>query len=430
VTVKAWHCLCAAAGFLALAALSPASAEHVSIREWVPRMEGYREFLKIAGDEFKKNHPDIDIVVEDFPPETYRTTLAVGLAGANPPDVFVEWAGADAAQLVRDRLALDITALGKEQDGFVGELSPGWLSAFELNGKYYGVPTDGLSAYFFYNKSFFAQNKLDRPADFEGLVGLCKKIRAINPTIVPIALGNSQRWPLGHYMTMLNERILGLDAVAKDYDLSNPEDKLFGDLGYVDAWSRLLDMQGVRCFDADPNANSVEASRAMFSRQQSPMIYCGTWCAPIFDHDGFTDYALFRMPRMSGSKSDGSANFLMAEGMMLSAKGNHPKEAAAWASFVVSDAMAEKFAEKLKVIPSNPKLIANVPGATEQYKWIAGDMAGFSKAIAPLEAALEGSVAEAYLDQGAVVLKGSTTPSEAMDKIREAAVAAKKKLGR
>ena len=115
---------------------------------------------------------------------------------------------------------------------------------------------------------------------------------------------------------------------------------------------------------------------------------------------------------------------------MLSAKGNHPKEAAAWASFVVSDAMAEKFAEKLKVIPSNPKLIANVPGATEQYKWIAGDMAGFSKAIAPLEAALEGSVAEAYLDQGAVVLKGSTTPSEAMDKIREAAVAAKKKLGR
>jgi raffinose/stachyose/melibiose transport system substrate-binding protein len=430
VTVKAWLCLCAAAGFLVLAASSPALAEHVTIREWLPRTEGYREFLKTAGDEFKKNHPDIDIVVEDFPSETYRTTLAVGLAGANPPDVFVEWAGADAAQLVRDRLALDITALGKEQDGFVGEVSAGWLSAFEVNGKYYGVPTDGLSTYFYYNKSFFAKKKLDRPTDFESLVGLCKKIREINPTIVPIAFGNSPRWPLGHYMTMLNERVLGLDALTKDYDLTNPEDKLFSDLGYGDAWNRLLDMQSVRCFDADPNAISMDASRAAFSRQQSPMIYCGTWCAPIFDHDGFTDYALFRMPRMSGSKSDDSANFLMAEGMMLSAKSSHPKEAAAWASFVVSDAMAEKFAEKLKVIPSNPKLIANVAGATEQYKWIASDMVSFSKAIAPLDDALESSVAEAYLDQGAAILNGSTTPSEAMDKIRDAALAAKKKLGR
>jgi raffinose/stachyose/melibiose transport system substrate-binding protein len=174
----------------------------------------------------------------------------------------------------------------------------------------------------------------------------------------------------------------------------------------------------------------MEASRDKFSKQESPMIYCGTWCAPIFDHDGFTDYALFRMPQMSGSKSDASANFLMAEGMMLSAKGSHQKEAAAWASFVVSDVMAVKFAEKLKVIPSNPKGIADVPGATEQYKWIAGDMASFSKAIAPLEDALEGSVAEAYLDQGAAILRGGTTPSGAMDKIRDAAVAAKKKLGR
>jgi hypothetical protein len=57
-------------------------------------------------------------------------------------------------------------------------------------------------------------------------------------------------------------------------------------------------------------------------------------------------------------------------------------------------------------------------------------MASFSKAVAPLDDALAGSVAEAYLDQGAAVLNGGTTPSEAMDKIRDAAVAAKKKLGR
>jgi ABC-type glycerol-3-phosphate transport system substrate-binding protein len=80
VTVRARRWLCLAT-FLALAAKSPASAERVTIREWLPRTDGYRDFLKIAADEFKKSHPDITIVVEDFPPETYRTA-ATGISPA------------------------------------------------------------------------------------------------------------------------------------------------------------------------------------------------------------------------------------------------------------------------------------------------------------------------------------------------------------
>jgi len=160
------------------------------------------------------------------------------------------------------------------------------------------------------------------------------------------------------------------------------------------------------------------------------MIYCGTWCAAIFDKAGFTDYALFRMPPIKGTKSDAGANFLMPEGLMVAAKSKHPKEAVAWASFIVSDAMAAKLAEKLKVIPSNPRLIAQVPNSTEQYRWMAADMAGFTKAIIPLDVLLENSVSEAYLDAGVEILNGTATPQQAMDKIRAAALTAKKRLGR
>ena len=75
----------------------------------------------------------------------------------------------------------------------------------------------------------------------------------------------------------------------------------------------------------------------MFSSEQSPMIYCGTWCAGIFDADGFTDYAMFRMPAVKGGKGDANANFLVPEGLMISAKTKHPQEAVDLLSFLVSD---------------------------------------------------------------------------------------------
>ena len=84
------------------------------------------------------------------------------------------------------------------------------------------------------------------------------------------------------------------------------------------------------------------------------MIYCGTWCAGIFDADGFTDYAYFRMPAIDGGKGDPNANFLVPEGLMVSAKTKHPKEAVEWASFLVSDDIAAKFAELLKIHSVEP----------------------------------------------------------------------------
>jgi raffinose/stachyose/melibiose transport system substrate-binding protein len=409
---------------------SPASADPITIKQWVLKTEGYPEFLKLAAEEFKKAHPDVNIVVEDFPNEAYKTTIQVALVGSDPPDVFFNWSGEDAHRLVRDGLALDITDLGKQPGGFASELSPGWLSAFEFDGKYYGVPTDAVSKYFYYNKTFFAKNNLKPPADFDDLVGLCKKVREIDPNMVPLPLGNSERWKLNHYITMFNERVMGLDALAKDYDLSNAEDKLFTDPGYIEAWNKVLDLQKAGCFQDAPNATSPEASRAMFSSEQSPMIYCGTWCAAIFDKDGFTDYALFRMPAIKGGKGDPNANFLVPEGYMVSAKTKHPKEAVEWASFVVSDAMGAKFAEKMKMIPSNAKQVASIPNTTEQFKWITQDVSSFSKGINVLDVLLENSVSEAYLNEGVEILNGTATPQQAMEKIRAAAVAAKKKLGK
>jgi raffinose/stachyose/melibiose transport system substrate-binding protein len=418
----------AASALLGLATV--ASAETVTIKQWNLKTEGYPDFIEFAKAEYAKTHPDVDIVFEDFPNEAYKTTIQVALVGSDPPDVFFNWSGEDAARLVRDGLALDITELGARPGGFKENLSEGWQASFMVDGKNYGIPMDAVSKYFYYNTKFFSEHGLQPPADFDALLGLCRKVREIDANMVPIPLGNSERWKLNHYITMFNERVLGAEATAADYALTAPEDQLFTNPGYVEAWQKVLDMKDAGCFQDAPNATSPEATRSMFSAEQSPMIYCGTWCAGIFDSEGFHDYAYFRMPGVAGGKGDPNANFLVPEGLMVSANTKNPEAAVEWASFLVSDELAAKFAEKLKYIPSNPALVDSIEGTTDQYKWVVKDVASFSNGINVLDVLLENSVSEAYLNAGVEILNGTKTPEQAMADIRGVAIEAKKKLGR
>ena len=282
-------------------------------------------FFNNAIAEYKKTHPDVDVISSSFPNEAYKTTIQVALVGSDPPDVFFNWSGEDAARLARDGLALDITDLGKGPDGFTNELSPdGCQPSSTTDATTARRPTRSRSTSIT-TRSFSPSTTCSRPPTSMACSGFARRsVRSI-PSMVPMPIGNSERWKLNHYITMLNERVMGAEATAADYSLSNAEDKLFTDPGYVQAWQKVLDLKNAGCWQDAPNATSPESSRSMFSSEQSPMIYCGSWCAAIFDADGFTDYAMFRMPAVKGGKGDGNANFLVPEGFMISAKTKHPQ---------------------------------------------------------------------------------------------------------
>jgi len=405
-----------------------ASAAPVTIKMWTLNTEDYPKYVAEAAAEYKKTHPDVEIVYEGFPNEAYKTAIQVGLVGSAPPDVFFNWAGDDAGRMVRDGLAADITAYGDKPGGYGKYLSPGWQASFKYDGKIYGLPMQAVSKYFYYNNAFFKEHNLSVPTTFGGFLKLCKDIRAVDAKIVPWPLGNSERWKLNHVITMLNDRVLGAAATAADYALTAPDDKLFTDPGYVEAWQKVLDLKNAGCFQDAPNATAPEATRSMFSSEISPMIYCGTWCAQIFYNEKFTDFSMFQMPAVEGGKGDPKAGFFVPEGLQVSAKSTHVAEAAEWVSFLVSDKWAKRFAEIRGAIPSNPALIDEVE-SSPQHKWIVKDMATFSYGVMVLDVLLEQSVSEAYLNMGVEILNGTKTPQEAMDEIRKVALAAKAKKG-
>lgn len=419
---------CILAGITLLFSTSLVLAEDpITLKLWSLTNDNYPEFIELATAEFQKQYPHVSVELESTPNEAYKTALQVGLVGSEPPDIFFNWSGEDAARLARAGLAMDITELGAKEGMYQMLVSDSWQQAFTVDGKQYGIPIEAVSKYFYYNTKYFDENGLNIPTTFDELLGLCGQIRAIDAEMVPAPLGNSERWKLNHYITVINERTMGMDAMRDDYALTAADDELFADPGFVEAWNNVLKMQEAGCWQDAPNATSPEVTRSMFSAEIAPMIFCGTWCMSIFDNEGFTDYALFRFPPIEGAPSDGSTNMVVPQGLQISSKTQHAEEAVAFASFLVTPEMGKLYAEMRGVIPSNAELVPEMQ-ATSQFKFVADDVAALSEAYNVLDVMLEGAVSEAYLDMGTEVLNGTKTPSEAMEVIRDTALASKKEM--
>ena len=62
----------ALAGLTAIGTLVAGAAQAVDIKMWNLTNVGYPEFIQMAIAEYKKTHPDVNIIFEEFPNEAYK----------------------------------------------------------------------------------------------------------------------------------------------------------------------------------------------------------------------------------------------------------------------------------------------------------------------------------------------------------------------
>ena len=413
--------------FLILAITANVSAIDIKVWDLSGRTD-QDKFYAALDVQFKKINPDVNVILEVFANEVYKTQIQVALNGNDGPDVFFNWFGEDSARLARAGLALDLTPYKNVPNGYGSYISEAWQNTTAVDGKIYGVPNQAVSKYFYYDTAFFNEHNLSVPSTFNELLGLCQSIRSIDSSIVPWPLGNSERWKLNHVITMLNQRVLGEENTAGDYAMTNSDEQLFTNPGYVEAWQKVLDLKNAECFQDAPNATSPESTRSMFSAQVSPMIYCGTWCGNIFNSEGFTDFKMFRFPKVEGGAGSASTGFLVSSGLQVSAKTKHPEIAAAVASYMVSDDLALMTADLMGYITPNPAKIDQMKNSTHWFEFYVNDIADKTGHVNVLDVLLENNVSNAYLDMGTEILNETKTPQEAMDFIRETALAAKAEM--
>lgn len=414
--------------WLALAIMVASSGafaqQNINLTLWV--LNDIAPYYKGLAEEFKKTNPNVTITVRDYPNEAYKTAVQVGVASNQPPDIFYNDPGEASFKFVRDGLVLDLTAAAK---------SGGWdtslkntLSAFTLDGKIWGLPYTQQSKYFYYNKELFAKEGVRIPVTFSEMLTTCRSLKAKG--ITPISFGNSERWPGIHYMTILNQKVVGDAQIAADYSLKPAADKLFTDPGYATALQRLKDMQDAGCFNNAVNSVSPEIARATFYTGKSAMTFCGTWCLGIMNSNGFEGkYGNFRFPRIAGGK--GNQNFVISgpTGLQVSSKTQNKEAAFGFLAFVASQAAQSRMLSETQRIPTNPAAVKGL----KLEPALAGVIADLGRAAGTtlwLDSAVEAGISDTYQNVIQEVLNGTKTPQQAMVAVREAALEAKKKLGR
>ncbi|MFE7757775.1 extracellular solute-binding protein [Streptomyces sp. NPDC057418] len=166
-----------------------------------------------AVDSFNKTS-DVKVKLVSVPGTDYVNKLRSSMGSPSAPDVFFNWGGGSIKPYVDSKDLVDLTSTVKKdatlKDGFL----PSVMTAGSLDGKIYGVPMRGMQpVMLFYNKTLFAEHKLQVPRTWEDLQKAITTFKAAG--ITPFALGGSDKWPELMWMEYLLDRIGGPEVFQR-----------------------------------------------------------------------------------------------------------------------------------------------------------------------------------------------------------------------
>ena len=374
--------------------------------------------------EFEAQNPNVSIKMEAVADDPYKAKIRVVMTSGNVPDIFFSWSGEYAKQFIRAGRAMDLTAAMKDA-AWQGRFAPAMLEPFESAGKLYGVPMNQSIALFAYNKAHFAKVGATEPKTWAEFLDVCEKLK--NGGITPIALGSQAPWTTAHYIGDLNAKLVPQSVRDADYSLTAGEAALFRDPGYEEALTRFQALMQKGYFNRSPNAMTMAVVRSSFASGREGMLL-----TEVVQIDpmrkakvGEDGLGIFPIPAIEGGRGDQHAVTGAPDGFLVSAATKHPQEALAFLAFLTSrdnGALYTKTTGRTSAVlgaissdNASPEVLRGVDlikNASTMSLW--------------LDTVVEARVANAYLSGGQALLGGSQTPAQVMDKVRQAAVEAKR----
>lgn len=427
-------------GTLALAGCSggaggPAKAPAADLSA-TPDFSGTLSVLtKFAGDplqpyfehiaaEYQKKHPGVKVELIQESDQSIKDKTKTLTASDALPDIFFTWSGNWAENFVRGGRAADLSKVIGPDTEWGKTFSPGSLSAFAYDGKYYGIPLYGNGKFMGYNKAAFAKAGIKVPATFEELVGSCAKLRAAG--YEPIAFGNKDGWPALHYLQQLFAYNVPADTLQADF---SPKTAKLDSPGYVTSLTQFKTLVDT-CTNTGKGTNGVlytSAQQALHDGKAA-MYY-----QEVLEFDNATDdkglkpdnFGIFPLPVPQGATGDTRTIEGAPEGYLINAKSPRAALAVDFMKFVTS----LDNAKTLSAPPyGQPSTVVGAVTSDNSSKAVYEGMQQVNKAprlAAWLDTVTVPQVADAWLAGGEALISGDSTPDKILASVREASEAAK-----
>jgi len=294
-------------------------------------------------DAFRAEYPDIDVTLNTFDHEAYKTAIRNFLA-SDPPDVALWFAGNRMKFFVDQGLSMDVSDLWEEADFHDSMASS--EAAFTVDGKQYGVPWGYYQWGVFYRTDIFEQYGLEVPTNWDEFLEVGDTLVANG--ITPVTIGTKYLWTAAGWFDYLNLRINGyeyhMDLTAGEVAYTDPGlDEVFA------VWEDLLD----RGFFLDNHATySWQEAQAPLINGQAAMYLIGNFIVPDLEAAGvIDDIGFFQFPMINPDV--GMYEDAPTEAYLVPAGAENVEEAKAFLEFVSRPEVLADFAYEVGNIPPN-----------------------------------------------------------------------------
>ncbi|RAK08573.1 carbohydrate ABC transporter substrate-binding protein (CUT1 family) [Halanaerobium saccharolyticum] len=175
---------------------------------------GEEEGLNALIELFNEQYPDVEVInatVAGGAGSNAKAVLKTRMVGGNPPDSFQVHGGAELVDTyVETGMMQPITGL-LEEWGVKDKFNQQILEMSSYEGEYYSIPVNvHRSNAMFYNKSVLEENGVEPPTDLDSFVDALAELDEAG--VVPLALGDTNKWPAGQIFETLLVATLGPDG--------------------------------------------------------------------------------------------------------------------------------------------------------------------------------------------------------------------------
>ncbi|MET7463170.1 extracellular solute-binding protein [Nonomuraea sp. NPDC005501] len=391
------------------------SPAKVTLELWhLSTTEPMKTIMVQRAKEFEAAHPNVTIKATVLENEAYKSKITTLTQSGKAPDVFASWGGGVLQQQIDAGLVKDISA---DVAPVLGTFTKASLTAYQFDGKTYGLPTDIGMVGFWYNKKLFAKAGIQQPpATWAELLDDVRKLKAAGTT--PIALAGKEKWPGHYYWAYLAMRIGGVPAMHQA-----AVDKNFNTPDFVAAGQQLKALADLQPFQKGflgAGYSTPDGQSASVSNGKAAMELMGQWAPAVQKSSGKglgDDLGFFPFPAVDGGKGTVTEAFGGGGGLAVGA--DAPPEAVEFVKFFTAMANHSRAVEAGGVLPVLQGEESSVKDPN--LKIVAESLAGATGFQLYLDQAYPPAVGAEVNDSVAQLIGGTKTPQQVVEAITEVA---------
>jgi raffinose/stachyose/melibiose transport system substrate-binding protein len=251
-----------------------APEEKVTITFWHiygPEMGGANAWFNDMVDEFEASHPNIDVQMEVFANDPYKTKLPTALAAEEAADAFMVYPGGWTEPFARQGRIEPLDQY-LDEGGWRDLFVPATFAECTWDENTYCLPFSLRTVHIWYNKELFEQYDLAVPQTIGDLEAVCDTLKANGVT--PFALGDKEGHQGWQWFFGLLARVGGYDAYM---DLKLNRGDGWNSPGVIETFRILQDWTEKGYFNEGVTALGIMDVNPSFFNGETAMIVNGTY---------------------------------------------------------------------------------------------------------------------------------------------------------